>query len=338
MKKKRKWLRPVLIVVLLIAIVAGILFFPVAYHVERSIVIDVPAEQAFEPIQDFNQWTKWSPWLVMEPGAKVSVSGDGKSVGDVYSWVGELVGSGEIEHLAIEVPKSTAMEIRFKEPWASTAKVAFRVDAEGAGATNSRVTWMMDGKVPRVMKSMMAAWIGMDYDRGLRMMKDYIEDGSIVSASTANGVVERDAISYLGLTREFAFADIEAESGAAFDDLNKALATAGIATDLGFVEIYEEFELVDASVKMISAVVVSSAPETVPEGLAFGTMPAHKAFKVTHVGTTHHIGNGWSTGMQHLWMKKLKQSTEVMPYELYAADFASQADDAKTVEIFFPLK
>ena len=55
----------------------------------------------------------------MEPEAKVEVSGDGKSVGDIYSWSGELVGSGELEHLAIEVPKSTDMEIRFKEPWAS---------------------------------------------------------------------------------------------------------------------------------------------------------------------------------------------------------------------------
>jgi len=338
MKKKRKWLRPLLLAILLIAIVAGILFFPVSYHVERSIVIDAPAENSFEPVQDFNEWTKWSPWLVMEPDAKVTVSGDGRSVGNIYSWNGELVGSGEIEHLSIDAPKATSMEIRFKEPWASTAKVGFRVEPEAGDAGKSKVTWLMDGKVPRVMKSMMSAWIGMDYDRGLRMMKDYVEAGDIASVSTVEGVVEADGISYLGLTREFAFVDIEAESGAAFDDLNKALTTAGISADPGYIEIYEEFEMVDGTVKMISAVMVNSAPEQIPEGLVFGQLPAHQAFKVTHVGATHHIGNGWSTGMQHLWTEKLKQSKSVMPYETYSSDFESQPADAKKVDIFFPLK
>lgn len=58
----------------IIAIVAGVLAITIAvvlvlasikpdsFTVRRSAVMQAPAERIFPWINDFQQWTKWSPW------------------------------------------------------------------------------------------------------------------------------------------------------------------------------------------------------------------------------------------------------------------------------------
>ncbi len=42
----------------------------------KTILIDAPASQVYSVVSDLDKWTKWSPWLLMEPEAKVVVSDD----------------------------------------------------------------------------------------------------------------------------------------------------------------------------------------------------------------------------------------------------------------------
>ena len=52
------------------------------FHVEKSILIDAPVSKVYECVSNLNHWNKWSPWLVLEPGATFNVADDGQS----YSW------------------------------------------------------------------------------------------------------------------------------------------------------------------------------------------------------------------------------------------------------------
>ncbi len=335
MKKILLWL---LAIVVVLAAVAAFLFRPASYHVERSISIDVPVEEAFAKVHDLNEWPKWSPWLVMEPEAKVNVTGDGKSVGDAYAWSGELVGKGELRHDAVEIPKSTDMTITFFEPMAGTAKVGFRVEPNAQNSGGSKATWMMDGKIPWVMKSMMAAWIGMDYDRGLGMLKEYAETGTVVTKVEAGGTVERPALAYVGLEGESTIDGISDAMGESFEALEAALKSGGIEPADRFLATYSKFEMVKNRVVYTAACPVDAKPEKLPEGLSFGEIPAHRAFTVAHIGPFRNLGNGWSTGMQHVRTKKMAQSRKVKPYEMFPRDSGNVPEAELRTDIFFPLK
>ena len=297
MKKILLW---ILAIVVILGAIAAFLFRPASYHVERSVAIEVSAEEAFAKVHDFNEWPKWSPWLVMEPEAKVNVTGDGKSVGDAYAWSGELVGKGELRHDAVEIPKSTDMTITFFEPMAGSAKVGFRVEPDAQNSGVSKATWMMDGKIPWIMKSMMAAWIGMDYDRGLGMLKEYCETGDVVTKTEVGGTVDRPAVKFVGVEGECTIEGISDAMGESFEALEAALNSAGIEPSDHYLATYSKFELVKNQVVYTAACQVDEKPENLPEGLIFGEIPAHSAFTVAHIGPFRNLGNGWSTGMQHI--------------------------------------
>ena len=328
-----------LLVLVIIGVVAGALFlWPTPFKVERSISVGVTPEKAFSVIEDFNQWQIWSPWLVQEPAAKVTVSGDGKSVGDVYSWEGDLIGQGELEHQAIDSPKSTDMEIRFIKPFASTGKVGFRVSPDPGNANAANVTWMMTGKIPRFLKAMTAAWIEKDYDRGLSMLKEYCETGQVITKIEVTGEVDRPKMSYIGIKGNCDYANISESMGKSFDELLAKLTSVEIEPEGQFLAIYTKFDTIKNHVEYIAAYPVTSSPRTIPEGIEFGDIPAHKAFQVNHLGPYRNVGNGWATGMQHVLGKGMKQSKTVMPYEMMPVDENAFPEAEIRSEIFFPLR
>lgn len=325
--------------VLAVLIVAGILFLrPVPMQVKRTASIKVPAAEVFAKVVDFHQWPGWSPWLVAEPDTKIEISGDGKSVGAIYSWEGEIVGTGEIEHINIEEGKSLDLEIRFTKPFESTSKVAFRFEEDPQSGHSTLVTWSMDGKIPKVMATMMGTMVAMDYDRGLSMLKSLCETGEIHSKTEVKGTVERPAVNYIGIQFSCKMEAIEEASGKAFHDFKAALEKAGIPVPPEFLSVYSDFDLEAREFGVISGCAVESLPNPLPEGLVSGTMPAHDAFQVEHKGSFKHLGNGWFVGLQRLHHQGLKQNNAIKPYETYPANWEEIPAQDILTKIYFPQK
>ncbi|HEX2673682.1 MAG TPA: hypothetical protein VHM25_22545, partial [Polyangiaceae bacterium] len=66
-------------VVLLIAAVSSD-----AFRIERKLLMQAPAEKVFALIEDFHQWSSWSPWESLDPNLKRTHSGAAKGVGAIY--------------------------------------------------------------------------------------------------------------------------------------------------------------------------------------------------------------------------------------------------------------
>ncbi|MEZ6097041.1 MAG: SRPBCC family protein [Pirellulaceae bacterium] len=64
------------------------------YHVSKSIEINAAPDRVFETIVDYGTWTSWSPWLLADPQAKVTVSEEPAKVGSTYAWIGTCTGQG----------------------------------------------------------------------------------------------------------------------------------------------------------------------------------------------------------------------------------------------------
>src|SRR6201996_4296598 len=153
---------------------------PATFSVRRSAVMRAPAETIFPLIDDFHQWTKWSPWEKRDPAMKRDYSGAESGKGAIYAWDGNKnVGSGRMEILDASSPSKITIKLDFLKPFEAhnTAEFTFVPDRD-AGATN--VIWVMRGPssfMSKVMQVFMDfdKMIGRDFETGLANLKTLAE-------------------------------------------------------------------------------------------------------------------------------------------------------------------
>lgn len=132
--------------------------------------------------------------MILEPEATVNVEEGGK----YYEWNGARIGSGNMRVSSEKENEFVELDLTFLKPWKSTSKVGFYMKEQGEG---TEVTWTMDGSLPFFMffmKKMMETFVGMDYDRGLRLLKDVVEDGEVHSKLDIEGKGEYPGGKYIG--------------------------------------------------------------------------------------------------------------------------------------------
>ena len=306
------------------------------YHVDRSIEINVSPEKAFDAVTDFSTWTTWSPWLIAEPEAIVKVSKDSSSVGSIYSWEGQVTGVGEVEHKELHSPTTVRDEIRFLKPFKSVAKVGFDIEAVADG---SRVTWSMDGSMPFFLFWMIPSiksFIGMDYERGLKMLKEWLETGEIQSKTTFNPNATIGPLKVAGVRTQALMKDIGPAMDTAIKSTTAKLEAAGISLGGEMVSVFHHLNTKTGMFDFTAGYVI---PESVtpPEGMSVWSTPTTKAFHAQHIGSYEHLGNAWSAANQHVRYKKMKQS-KVGAFEIYRNSPKDTPAGELHTDIYLPLK
>ncbi len=306
------------------------------YHVQRSIQIAAAPQQVFDTVADFGTWTKWSPWLCCEPNAQVNVTENASSVGSIYSWKGEIVGQGEIEHRDLQPGRLIDEEIRFVKPFKSKSNVSFEMEPAGGG---TELTWHMNGSLPWFMfwmKSLMEVLIGMDYERGLKMLKEWIETGQVLSKTKIRGVESVGPLQVAGVRKTCLLSEIGPSMDAAFAEAKQKLAAHNLPTDGQPISVYHDFKMKAQLFDYTTGFVIPDSA-TVPSELSPWSLPATKALCVEHVGSYDHLGNAWSAANQFVRYKKLKQS-KAGAFEICKSDPKETSPAELRTEIYLPLK
>ncbi|MEQ9409163.1 MAG: GyrI-like domain-containing protein [Fuerstiella sp.] len=307
------------------------------FEVHRSTVIKASPEKVFEAVSDFGTWTTWSPWLCAEPTAEVTVTDDSSSVGSVYSWTGEVVGAGEIEHRTLKPGQLILDEIRFQKPFKSVSDVSFELEPSGEG---THLTWRMKGSLPFFlfwMRSMMETFIGMDYVRGLRMLKEWLETGQIRSQTHITGIVDAGPLRMAGVRKTCSMKDIGPSMQQACEEASQKFQAAGLPTDGQRISVYHSYDMKAQVVVYTTGLTIADSQLPVPEGLSEWSLPACRAFGVEHIGSYEHLGNGWSAAHQHVRYRKLKQK-KIATFEIYKSDPATTPEEELRTDIFLPLR
>lgn len=127
------WLA-VIIAVAIAALLAYAATKPDVFRIERSLLIQAPADAIFPHIADFHAWSGWSPWEALDPDMKRSFSGAEHGVGAVYAWEGnKKVGSGRMQ-ITRAVPFSAlSLDLSFAAPMKAENKTDFTLAPEGGG-------------------------------------------------------------------------------------------------------------------------------------------------------------------------------------------------------------
>ncbi len=166
------------IVGLLVIYLVLCMFGPSRILVERSIVINAPAENIKAAFTDFKFFRKnWSPWTEKDPSMTIVDEGESGKPGSKYSWVGNKeVGTGTIELLSID-GDTVVEKLTMKLPREMEARIFLITKTEGS-ATN--VKWGMKflvsffGRAPMLFMSM-DKMMGPDFENGLAKLKTVME-------------------------------------------------------------------------------------------------------------------------------------------------------------------
>ena len=151
---------------------------PGSFRIARESVIKAAPEKIFPLINDFHEWSKWSPWEKMDPAMTRGFSGSAAGKGAAYAWSGnKKVGEGRMEITDTKAPQRIAIKLDFLKPFAAHNITEFTLQP-GEGGT--RVSWAMTGESPFMFKLMglfmnMDQMIGKDFEAGLANMKAVAE-------------------------------------------------------------------------------------------------------------------------------------------------------------------
>ena len=174
------WLYMIIAIVVLLAVVIVVLALvaPKGATVERSIVVNVPPEKAFDYLRSLKNFESWSPWGKRDPDMQRGIRGTDGELGSVAWWKGnKQVGEGEQEVVKLESPTHIGMELRFLKPFKATNEAWFKL---ASVANGTKVSWGFHAVFKPPMNIMMMFMnmdkaIGKDYEEGLASLKKTLE-------------------------------------------------------------------------------------------------------------------------------------------------------------------
>jgi hypothetical protein len=116
---------------------------PDNFRYERSVIINAPAAMIFPHVNGTKAWLAWSPWVKMDPDAKMAFSGPDTGVGASTSWVGKKTGEGSSTVVESKPSELIKFRLDFLKPMKATNIAEFTFAQQASGTL---VTWSMYGK------------------------------------------------------------------------------------------------------------------------------------------------------------------------------------------------
>ncbi len=163
--------------ILLLVVFAS--FQPKEFRIERSIVINSEPSVIFPYLNNPQKMNEWSPWLDLDPNAKVSYEGPEEGIGAKNSWEGNKdMGAGSalvVESIPNEFVK---VQLDFLKPMKATHFTTYQLTPEGQA---TKFKWAMEGK-NNFFSRILCIFLNMDkmvgptFEKGLLNLKSRIEN------------------------------------------------------------------------------------------------------------------------------------------------------------------
>jgi effector-binding domain-containing protein len=300
----------------------------------RLIWVDASEEKVWERIIDFQHWTLWSPWTILEPDAKVVISEDGK----YYHWIGKLLGEGNMKIVDYIENKRVDIDLNFVKPWKSYARVILHLRPKNGGC---EVEWEMQSSLPFFlffMKKMMIAYLGLDFDRGLRMLKELVEIGKVNSVLEDQGVHSLSPIKYIGVDSVCKLSEIGSDTASKFEIIKKFIREHSIEVGSEALNIYFKTDMVNDRMNYRVAIVVPNLPPNLPSPIVGGELKGINVYTIKHTGKYEHLGNAWSRHSSLERNKVYKRVKNIEGIEFYVNSPMNTAPEDLITLVHVPTK
>ena len=170
-------------VALLVVLAIGALLLhaasrPKVMAVQRSALIQAPAEKIHPLINDLRCFNTWNPYEKKDPALKGRYRGPASGPGAGYDFEGNKdVGKGSIQITGSAVPGRVTMELHMIKPMEGRNTIDFTLVPRGEA---TEVTWAMHGPSPFIARLVgvfidMDRMIGRDFEAGLANLQSVAE-------------------------------------------------------------------------------------------------------------------------------------------------------------------
>lgn len=172
-------IKKVFLAIVIFIVLAGVVGFllPSGYDVSRSITIDRPPAQVYEPVANLREWQKWTVWNTDKyPDMTTTYSGSESGVGAKSAWTGDTSGNGSMEITKAVPGEVVEYTLTFEDFAPSIGKLTFTEMEVG----KTRVTMAMTGDmganpIGRYMGLMMDSMMGAEFEASLKGLKEHVE-------------------------------------------------------------------------------------------------------------------------------------------------------------------
>ncbi|MFI6364453.1 SRPBCC family protein [Nocardia sp. NPDC050630] len=147
------------------------------FEIVRQTVITADPARIHGLIDNFHEWTKWSPWEDLDPRLQRKYSGPGAGLGARYAWDGNRrAGRGSMEITSSD-DREIGIRLAFEKPFKATNKTIFELNPVEGG---TEVVWRMTGQHKGLMGVIGKVFpidnmIGKDFEKGLDRLKSAAE-------------------------------------------------------------------------------------------------------------------------------------------------------------------
>ncbi|MFE7800647.1 SRPBCC family protein [Nocardia sp. NPDC057440] len=147
------------------------------FEVVRQAVITAEPSRIHGLIDDFHEWTKWSPWEDIDPQLQRSYTGSDAGVGAKYAWDGNRkAGRGAMEITSSD-DREIGIRLAFEKPFKAVNQTTFELNPVDGG---TEVVWRMTGQHQGLMGLIGKVFpidnmIGKDFEKGLGRLKAVAE-------------------------------------------------------------------------------------------------------------------------------------------------------------------
>ena len=166
-----------IVFIVAVALIAA-LFVSKEFQVERSVLIEKPADSVFAYVKYLKNQNDFSKWAQMDPAMRKEFRGTDAQPGFVSAWDSDNsnVGKGEQTIRSIDEPaRRIDFTIHFIKPMESNANATMVAEPKGAG---TEVRWKFETHMPWPMNLMglfMKGAVGNDLQTGLNNLKTRLE-------------------------------------------------------------------------------------------------------------------------------------------------------------------
>ena len=311
---------------------------PGDYELKVTKALPANIDEVFDKIVDLESWNDWSPWLMHEPNCPIEFSGNTREVGGSYSWDGQMVGAGTMEHVVLDRPNHTEQKLSFTRPFKSVCKVGF--DLEPAENGTTKVTWHLQGTMPFLFRPMIRRtkeMISQDFETGLAMLGGVLDPASEYPRFEFLGAQQRASTTYLAIPWEGTWEDMPEAMQKGFAELGEYVKSGKV------VAAGQPFSVIHKAKKRATYFVIDMAIP-VAEGTQDNKYPVKQIeggkFHQTQLkGSYDFLKSAWYSAMSHLKMTKTKLDWKRPCVELYENNLRDIEDTNDLVtSIFVPVK
>lgn len=162
---------------LVIILAIAVAFMPSERVVERSIIVATPADKPFKMVNELTNWTKWSPWYLMDTTSVMAYSENSAGSGAWYTWDSKNsdIGTGKLTITNSNAPDSVMVSLEFGEWEPAVAGYYFESVGENETKVTQRMPMVAKGFWGKFQIFVMENVLNNMFDQGLALIKSNAE-------------------------------------------------------------------------------------------------------------------------------------------------------------------